>query len=103
VEGEKVVLQADLRVVTDEQFPFALMYFTGSKQHNIRLRQRAIDRGWSLNEYSLGDDNKLVPCKSEEDIYKVLGLDYVEPELREDTGELEAAEAKKLPALVERS
>jgi len=101
VDGEKVILQADLRVVTDEQFPFALMYFTGSKQHNIRLRQRAIDRGWSLNEYSLGDDNTLIPCAAEADIYKVLGLDYVEPELREDTGEVEAAELHKLPALVE--
>src|SRR5439155_26677170 len=77
VEGEKVLLQADLRVVTDEQFPFALAYFTGSKQHNNRLRPRAIDRGWSLNEYSLGDDEKLIPCKTEEDIYKVLSLDYV--------------------------
>lgn len=101
VAGEKVVMQADVRVVTDEEFPFALAYFTGSKQHNIRLRQRAIDRGWSLNEYSLGDEAKLVPCKTEHDIYKVLGLDYVPPELREDTGEIEAAEIKTLPALVE--
>jgi DNA polymerase (family 10) len=100
VDGEKVVLQADLRVVTDEQFPFALAYFTGSKQHNIRMRQRAIERGWSLNEYSLGDEKKLIPCKDEAEIYRVLGLEYVEPELREDTGEIEAAEAKKLPALV---
>ncbi|HXD86342.1 MAG TPA: DNA polymerase/3'-5' exonuclease PolX [Urbifossiella sp.] len=100
VDGEKVLLQADLRVVTDEQFPFALMYFTGSKQHNIRLRQRAIDRGWSLNEYSLGDDTTLIPCATEADIYKALEMDYVEPELREDTGEVEAAELHKLPALV---
>ena len=103
VDGEKVVLQADLRVVTDEQYPFALAYFTGSKQHNIRMRQRAIERGWSLNEYSLGDEKKLIPCKTEEDIYKVLGLEYVPPELREDTGEIEAAEVKKLPILVEKS
>lgn len=101
IDGEKVVLQADLRVVTDEQFPFALAYFTGSKQHNIRLRQRAIDRGWSLNEYSLGDDAKLIPCQTEADIYRALGLEYVPPELREDMGEIEAAEAAKLPALVE--
>ena len=100
VGGEKVVLQADLRIVTDEQFPFALAYFTGSKQHNIRMRQRAIERGWSLNEYSLGDEVKLIPCQSEADIYKVLGLEYVPPELREDMGEIEVAEAKKLPALV---
>ncbi|HMC65253.1 MAG TPA: helix-hairpin-helix domain-containing protein, partial [Gemmataceae bacterium] len=101
VLGEKVVLQSDLRVVTDEQYPFALLYFTGSKQHNIRMRQRAIDRGWSLNEYSLGSETKLIPCRSEEEIFKALGLDYVPPELREDTGEIEAAEQKKLPALIE--
>jgi len=100
VDGEKVVLQADLRVVTDEQFPFALAYFTGSKQHNIRMRQRAIERGWSLNEYSLGSEEKLIPCRTEEEIYAALGLEYVEPELREDMGEIEAAESKKLPALV---
>ena len=94
VGGEKVVLQADLRIVTDEQFPFALAYFTGSKQHNIRMRQRAIERGWSLNEYSLGDEVKLIPCQTEEDIYEVLGLEYVPPELREDMGEIEAAEAE---------
>ena len=103
VDGEKVVLQADLRVVTDEQFPFALAYFTGSKPHNIRMRQRAIDRGWSLNEYSLGSETELIPCKTENDIFAALGLDYVPPELREDTGEIEAAEVKKLPALVEKS
>jgi DNA polymerase (family 10) len=101
VEGEKVSLQADLRVVTDEQFPFALHYFTGSKAHNIRMRQRAIDRGWSLNEYSLGDDDQLIPCATEADIFKALGLEYVPPELREDTGEIEAAEKNKLPALVQ--
>ena len=95
--GEKVVLNADLRVVNDTQFPFAIMYFTGSKAHNIRLRQRAIDRGWSLNEYGLSD----VKCKTEEDIYKALALDFVPPELREDTGEVEAAEAHMLPVLVE--
>jgi DNA polymerase (family 10) len=101
VDGEKVMMQADLRVVSDEQYPFALAYFTGSKPHNIRMRQRAIDRGWSLNEYSLGDDDKLIPCHTEEDIYKALGLSYVPPEMREDTGEIEAAEAGKVPALVE--
>jgi DNA polymerase (family 10) len=96
---EKVVLNADLRVVTETQFPFAVMYLTGSKAHNIRLRQRALDRGWSLNEYGLSD----VKCKSEEDIYKALGLEFVLPELREDTGEVEAAEAHRLPVLVEQS
>ena len=98
--GEKVTMQADLRVVPDAAFPFAQHYFTGSKGHNIRLRQRALERGWSLNEYDLGDDEKLIPCKTEADLFKALGLDYVEPEMREDTGEVEAAEAKALPTLV---
>jgi DNA polymerase (family X) len=100
VHGHKVTMQADLRVVTDEQFPFALHYFTGSKEHNIRMRQRAIDRDLTLNEYALANDKKSVPCKTEEDIFAALGLAYIEPELREDTGEIEAGEAKKLPALL---
>jgi DNA polymerase (family X) len=100
VHGQKVTMQADLRVVTDEQFPFALHYFTGSKEHNIRMRQRAIDQGLSLNEYALANDKKSVPCKTEEDIFTALGLPYIEPEMREDTGEIEAGEAKKIPALV---
>src|SRR5207302_9401048 len=82
VEGEKVVLQADLRVVTDEQFPFALHYFTGSKEHNIRMRQRAIDRGWVLSEYGLGSDSHKVPARDEVDIFAALGLEFVPPELR---------------------
>lgn len=100
IHGEKVAMSADLRVVSDEQYPFALLYFTGSKAHNIRLRQRAIDRGWSLNEYALSGctDHS---CRTEEDIYKALGLEFIPPELREDTGEVEAAEKKQLPALVE--
>ncbi|MBN9122945.1 MAG: DNA polymerase/3'-5' exonuclease PolX, partial [Planctomycetes bacterium] len=69
IRGEKVTLQADLRVVSDEQFPFALHYFTGSKEHNIRMRQRAIDRGLTLNEYALANETKSVPCKTEEDIF----------------------------------
>lgn len=103
IDGEKIVLNADLRVVGDAQFPFALNYFTGSKDHNIRLRQRAIDRGWVLSEYGLGNDNHRVPCRTEEDIYAALGLAYVPPELREDTGEVEAAEKKQVPALVQAS
>ncbi|MBM3979856.1 MAG: DNA polymerase/3'-5' exonuclease PolX [Planctomycetes bacterium] len=100
--GEKVTMQADLRVVTDEQFPFALHYFTGSKDHNIRMRQRAIDRGLTLNEYALSNEAKssTVPCKTEADIFAALGLPYIEPELREDNGEIEAGELKVLPALV---
>jgi DNA polymerase (family 10) len=100
VHGEKVTMNADLRVVNDEQYPFALLYFTGSKENNIRLRQRAIDRGWVLNEYSLGNDTKKVAAKDEADVFKALSLDYVPPELREDTGEIEAAEKNVLPELV---
>ncbi|WP_439629355.1 DNA polymerase/3'-5' exonuclease PolX [Gemmata sp.] len=100
LDGTKVTLNADLRVVDDAQFPFALLYFTGSKEHNIRLRQRAIERGWTLNEYALGSDAHQVKAKTEADVYKALGMEYVPPEMREDTGEIEVAEAKKIPALV---
>ena len=100
VHGSKVTMQADLRVVTDEQFPFALHYFTGSKAHNIRMRQRAIDRGLVLNEYALANETRSVPCKDEADIFAALGLPFIAPELREDTGEIEAGEAKALPALL---
>ena len=101
-------IQADLRVVSDTEFPFALAYFTGSKEHNIVMRQRAIARGLRLNEYGLfrskeetRDPALLVPCQSEEQIYAELGLDFVEPELREDSGEFEAAEQHRLPRLIE--
>lgn len=102
IHGEKVVLNADLRVVPDESFAFALAYFTGSKEHNIRMRQRAIERGLSLNEYAL-DGRKNLKCRTEEEIYKALDLDFVVPELREDTGEIEAAESRSLPKLLEAS
>jgi len=101
-------VQADLRVVSDAEFPFALAYFTGSKEHNIVMRQRAIARGLRLNEYGLfkskeetRDPKLLVPCKTEEDIYEKLGLAYVPPELREDHGEFKAAETGTLPKLIE--
>jgi DNA polymerase (family X) len=101
-------IQADLRVVSDTEFPFALAYFTGSKEHNIVMRQRAIARGLRLNEYGLfrskeetRDPKLLVPCVSEEQIYRELGLDFVEPELREDSGEFQAAEEHRLPRLIE--
>ncbi len=101
-------IQADLRVVQDAEFPFALNYFTGSKEHNIIMRQRALARGWTLNEYRLGVDekSKIAPqpvpvIREERDIYTALGLDYIEPELREDRGEFKAAEAHTLPRLVE--
>jgi DNA polymerase (family 10) len=101
-------IQADLRVVSDAEYPFALAYFTGNKEHNITMRQRAIQRGLRLNEYGLfkskeetRDPKLLVPCKSEEEIFAKLDLSYVPPELREDHGEFDAAEKGRLPRLVE--
>src|SRR5262245_39962259 len=89
-------LRADLRVVSEAQFPFALAYFTGSKAHNVAMRGRAKDRGWRLNEYAMSD----VVCTTEADIYAALELDFVPPEMREDTGEIEAAANHTLPKLV---
>ena len=101
-------IQADLRVVSDREYPFALAYFTGSKEHNIVMRQRAIQRGLRLNEYGLfrskeetRDPGLRVPCSGEEDIYARLNLAYIPPELREDHGEFVAAEENSLPRLVE--
>jgi len=101
-------IQSDLRVVSDAEFPFALMYFTGSKEHNIVMRQRAIDRGLRLNEYGLfhsktetRDPKLLVPCRTEEEIFEKLGLHYIAPEMREDMGEIALAEKGALPRLLE--
>ena len=101
-------IQADLRVVSDAEYPFALAYFTGSKEHNIVMRQRAIQRGLRLNEYGLFRSNEetrdpalLVACHNEDQIFDQLGLPYIAPELREDKGEFAAAEADKLPRLLE--
>ena len=93
-------LAVDLRLVTAAQFPFALHYFTGSVAHNIRVRGRALDRGWSLNEYELSGEKKPPRIRTEADLFRALGLAYVEPELREDRGEIEAAEKDELPELV---
>jgi DNA polymerase (family 10) len=106
-------IQADLRVVTNDQYPFALAYFTGSKEHNIAIRSRALARGWTLNEYRL----EAVPPKpdakkkieqlpipevcTEGELHHALGLDYIAPELREDRGEVAAAEQHTLPHLIE--
>jgi DNA polymerase (family 10) len=93
--------QADLRIVTAGQRGAALQYFTGSKSHNIALRDRALERGWKLNEYGLFDaEEKPIAGATEHDIYKALGLDYIEPELRENRGEIDAAARKGLPALI---
>lgn len=101
-------IQSDLRVVSDAEFPFALMYFTGSKEHNIVMRQRAIARGLRLNEYGLfrskeetREPKLLVKCSTEEEIFEKLGLNYVPPECREDLGEFAVAEKEPFPRLIE--
>jgi DNA polymerase (family 10) len=101
-------IQCDLRVVSDREFPFALAYFTGSKEHNIVMRQRAIQRGLRLNEYGLfkskeetRDPKLLAPCRDEAEIFAKLDLPFVPPELREDHGEFAAGEKNDLPRLVE--
>ncbi len=101
-------IQADLRVVANHEFPFALCYFTGSKEHNVVLRGRALQNGWTLNEYRLGPDPgskksaKPIPeIRTEPELYRALGLSYIAPELRENHGEIEAAEQGDLPKLIE--
>ena len=102
-------INCDLRIVKDSEYAFALNYFTGSKEHNVEMRSRARDKGWSLNEYafSVATDSQTKPkkstpkCTDEAEIYSSLGLAYVPPELREMMGEFEAAEAHSIPHLVE--
>src|SRR5256714_9720855 len=119
-------IQCDLRVVTTAEYPFALNYFTGSKEHNIEVRSRALKRGWTLNEYRLGiaegrGDSPESPeektssarktrgrlgsiapsIREEADLYRALDLDYIPPELRENCGEFEAAAAGRIPKLLE--
>lgn len=91
----------DLRVVEDREFPYALNHFTGSKEHNTAIRHRAKAMGIKVNEYGLFRDEINIPCNDETDIYRTLGLDFIPPELRENSGEIEAAERHELPALVE--
>ena len=95
-------LQVDLRVVERESYGAALAYFTGSKEHNIRLREMAIKKGLKLNEYGIfrEKDNKRVGGEKEQDVYAILGLSYIPPELREDQGEIEAAQSGTLPRLI---
>jgi DNA polymerase (family X) len=95
-------LQVDVRLLPRSGYGAALQYFTGSKMHNVALRQRAIKRGLTLNEYALlrVEDNTIIAAASEADIYNALDLDYIAPELRENSGELEAAAAHTLPHLI---
>jgi DNA polymerase (family 10) len=99
--GTVITLNADLRVVADVHFPFAQHYFTGSKEHGIAMRSRAIQRGLKLNEYELAGASGALPCRDEGEIFQALGLTYIPPELREDTGEMQAAEKGTLPKLIE--
>jgi DNA polymerase (family 10) len=93
-------INADLRVVTDDEYPFAVHYFTGSKQHNTDMRARAKKMGYKLNEYGLFKGDTPTPCKDEHELFAKLGVDFIEPELRESWGEIEAAENHTLPDLV---
>ena len=96
-------LQCDLRAVSNAHFPFALQYFTGSKEHNVELRSLALKKGLSLNEYDFTGEGDLPEVNDEADIYRALGLDWIEPELRENRGEIEAARKGELPELVQLS
>lgn len=93
-------LQCDLRAVSNAHFPFALQYFTGSKEHNVALRSLALKKGLSLNEYDFTGKGEIPDVEEEADIYRALGLDWVAPELRENRGEIEAACDAELPDLV---
>ncbi len=95
-------LQVDVRLLPRASYGAALQYFTGSKMHNVALRQRAIKYGLTLNEYALArlDDNTIVAARTEEEIYHALDLDYIPPELRENSGEIEAAAEHRLPRLI---
>jgi DNA polymerase (family 10) len=109
-------IAVDLRVVSDKEYPYALHHFTGSKEHNVAMRQRAIAQGKKMSEWGLFEigagkkanahdedksEGKLIPCRTEEELFAALGLQYIPPELRENLGEIEAAEQKKIPRLVE--
>ncbi len=96
-------LQVDVRLLPEASYGAALQYFSGSKMHNVTLRQRALKRGYTLNEYALArmDDGAVVASRTEDDIYAALGMDWIPPEMRENNGEIEAAEAHRLPKLIE--
>jgi len=94
-------INADLRVVKKEEYPFALHHFTGSKEHNTAMRHRAKTMGLKINEYGIFRNGDALQCSSEEEFFEILGLQYIQPELRENNGEIEAAESGSLPALVE--
>lgn len=94
-------IDADLRVLTPESYGAALVYFTGSKAHNVALRKIAIKRGLKLNEYGLFRGTRSIAARTEEDVYEALGLPWIPPEMREDSGEIELAQRGELPAIIE--
>jgi DNA polymerase (family X) len=94
-------MQVDVRMLAAESFGAALMYFTGSKEHNVALRGRAKRRGWTLSEYGLFEGDKVLASRTEEEIYAKLGLPWIPPEIRENWGEIEVAESGRLPHLVQ--
>lgn len=96
-------MNADLRVIDEAVFGAASHYFTGSKQHNIKMRQIAQKKGLKLSEYGLSKGKKVLAAETEEEIFKALGMQFIPPEIREDSGEIELAQKRKLPALVELS
>lgn len=94
-------INVDLRVVEDFQYPYALHHFTGSKEHNTAMRSMSKKMGIKMNEYGLFNQDKLIPCTNEEELFDVFSMDYIPPELRENMGEIEAARNRNLPQLVE--
>jgi len=94
-------INADLRIVTSAEYPYALHHFTGSKEHNTAMRGRAKDMGLKMNEYGLFRGEKNIKCANEEELFATLKLQFIEPELRENMGEIQAAEKNELPKLVE--
>ena len=94
-------IQVDLRTVTDKEFPYALYYFTGGKEHNVATRLIAKKKGFKISEYGIFKGKRLIPCRDESDVFKTLELRYIPPELRENTGEIESAREGTLPDLVE--
>lgn len=93
-------MNADIRVLPEKSFGAALQYFTGNKDHNIALRRIAIEKKWKLSEYGIFEGNKQIAGETEEEVYKKLGMQWISPELRENTGEIEAAMKNKLPQLI---
>ncbi|MCB0287322.1 MAG: DNA polymerase/3'-5' exonuclease PolX, partial [Calditrichaeota bacterium] len=94
-------IYSDLRIVSDAEYPHLLHHLTGSKEHNVAMRQLAIKKGMKVSEYGLFRGEERILCKDEAEIFAKLGMDFVPPELRENNGEVEAAQAKTLPKLIE--